>query len=71
MGNVINSVVFIESIVIIVMMMYINYLQKLIKDRERIELIVREVDMVLKKRIKDLLKMKVEEVEEENKGVGE
>ena len=63
MGNVINSVVFIESIVIIVMMMYINYLQKLIKDRERIELIVREVDMVLKKRIKDLLKMKVEEVE--------
>lgn len=64
MGNVINSVVFIESIVIIVMMMYINYLQKLIKDRERIELIVREVDMVLKKRIKDLLKMKVEEVEE-------
>ena len=64
MGNVINSVVFIESIVISVMMMYINYLQKLIKDRERIELIVREVDMVLKKRIKDLLKMKVEEVEE-------
>lgn len=45
------------------MMMYINYLQKLIKDRERIELVVREVDMVLKKRIKDLLKMKVEEVE--------
>lgn len=64
MENVIISVVFIESIVIIVMMMYINYLQKLIKDRERIELIVREVDMVLKKRIKDLLKMKVEEVEE-------
>lgn len=64
MENVIISVVFIESIVIIVMMMYINYLQKLIKDRERIELIVREVDMVLKKRIKDLLKMKVEEVAE-------
>lgn len=64
MENVIISVVFIESIVIIIMMMYINYLQKLIKDRERIELIVREVDMVLKKRIKDLLKMKVEEVEE-------
>jgi hypothetical protein len=64
MENVIISVVFIESIVIIVMMMYINYLQKLIKDRERIELIVREVDMVLKKQIKDLLKMKVEEVEE-------
>ena len=63
MENVIISVVFIESIVIIVMMMYINYLQKLIKDRERIELVVREVDMVLKKRIKDLLKMKVEEVE--------
>lgn len=62
MENVIISVVFIESIVIIVMMMYINYLQKLIKDRERIELVVREVDMVLKKRIKDLLKMKVEEV---------
>lgn len=64
MEKMISSVVFIESIVIIVMMMYINYLQKLIKDRERIELIVREVDMVLKKRIKDLLKMKVEEVEE-------
>lgn len=63
MENVIISVVFIESIVIIIMMMYINYLQKLIKDRERIELVVREVDMVLKKRIKDLLKMKVEEVE--------
>ena len=63
MENVIISVVFIESIVIIVMMMYINYLQKLIKDRERIELVVREVDMVLKKRIKYLLKMKVEEVE--------
>lgn len=63
MENVIISVVFIESIVIIVMMMYINYLQKLIKDRERIELVVREVDMVLKKRIKDLLKMKVEELE--------
>lgn len=63
MENVIISVVFIESIVIIVMMMYINYLQKLIKDRERIELIVREVDMILKKQIKDLLKMKVEEVE--------
>ena len=63
MENVIISVVFIESIVIIVMMMYINYLQKLIKDRERIGLVVREVDMVLKKRIKDLLKMKVEEVE--------
>ncbi|HEW8214820.1 TPA: hypothetical protein V1A32_002050 [Streptococcus pneumoniae] len=63
MENVIISVVFIESIVIIVMMMYINYLQKLIKDRERIELVVREVDMVLKKRIKDLLKMNVEEVE--------
>lgn len=63
MENVIISVVFIESIVIIVMMMYINYLQKLIKDRERIELVVREVDMVLKKRIKDLLKMKVEEIE--------
>lgn len=63
MENVIISVVFIESIVIIVMMMYINYLQKLIKDRERIELVVREVDMVLKKRIKDLLKMKLEEVE--------
>lgn len=63
MENVIISVVFIESIVIIVMMMYINYLQKLIKDRERIELVVREVDIVLKKRIKDLLKMKVEEVE--------
>ena len=63
MENVIISVVFIESIVIIVMMMYINYLQKLIKDRERIELVVQEVDMVLKKRIKDLLKMKVEELE--------
>ncbi|HEX0677819.1 TPA: hypothetical protein V1N82_001533 [Streptococcus pneumoniae] len=63
MENVIISVVFIESIVIIVMMMYINYLQKLIKDRERIELVVREVDMVLKKRIKDLLKMKAEEIE--------
>lgn len=63
MENVIISVVFIESIVIIVMMMYINYLQKLIKDRERIELVVREVDMVLKKRIKDLLKMKADEIE--------
>ena len=63
MENVIISVVFIESIVIIVMMMYINYLQKLIKDRERIELVVREVDTVLKKRIKDLLKLIVEELE--------
>lgn len=67
MGNVIISVLFIESLVIIVMMMYINYLQKLIKDRERIELIVREVDFVLKKQIKDLLKIKVKEVQDDSK----
>nr|DAR56814.1 MAG TPA: hypothetical protein [Caudoviricetes sp.] len=52
MENMLISGMFVELIVIIVMIMYINYLRSLIKDRERVE---REVETVLKERRRETI----------------
>ena len=51
MEDMLISGMFVELIVIIVMIMYINYLRSLIKDRERVE---REVETVLKERRREV-----------------
>ena len=52
MEEMLISGMFVELIVIIVMIMYINYLRSLIKDRERVE---REVETVLKERRREVM----------------
>ena len=51
MEDMLISGMFVELIVIIVMIMYINYLRSLIKDRERVE---QEVEMVLEERRREV-----------------
>ena len=51
MEDMLASVVFVEFVIILVMLIYINYLRALIKDCERVE---REVEKVLKEREKEV-----------------
>ena len=51
MEDMLISGMFVELIVIIVMIMYINYLRSLIKDREQVE---REVEPVWKERRREV-----------------